>query len=387
MKILHCCLAAFYIDDYGYQENILPKMHRLQGHQVSILASTETYINTKLDYVKPSSYINSDGIPIIRLPYIKVIPSFLSRKLRIYKGLKSVLFSIKPDIIFIHDLQFLSILTIANYAKKNKHVLIYVDGHTDFINSAKNWISRNILHRIVYRYCAKIISPFTTKFYGVLPLRIDFMKDVYKIDKSMIEFLPLGYDDTVVNFANRENMRSQKRRELLINDKDFLIVSGGKIDLRKNLHILLQAFKILHNDNVKLLIFGKPTLEMDYLINDLKETKNAIYVGWQSQEEIKSILFAADLAVFPGTHSVLWEQSVGYGIPTVFLKWKGIEHIDLGGNCQFIERPEVDCIKEVLENILSNEALYNRMKSISLEKGSKYFAYSEIARKSIETKG
>ena len=44
MKILHCCLAAFYIDNFSYQENIFPKIHKLQGHQVHIIASTETYL-------------------------------------------------------------------------------------------------------------------------------------------------------------------------------------------------------------------------------------------------------------------------------------------------------------------------------------------------------
>ena len=63
MKILHCCLAAFYIDKYGYQENVLPKMHKIQGHEVEILASTENYLNgNKLSYVKPSIYYNEDKI-------------------------------------------------------------------------------------------------------------------------------------------------------------------------------------------------------------------------------------------------------------------------------------------------------------------------------------
>ena len=47
MKILHCCLAAFYIDNYGYQENILPKIHQIHGHEVKIVASTETFIDDK----------------------------------------------------------------------------------------------------------------------------------------------------------------------------------------------------------------------------------------------------------------------------------------------------------------------------------------------------
>lgn len=39
MKILHLCLACFYIDGYTYQENILPRINREDGHDVRILAS------------------------------------------------------------------------------------------------------------------------------------------------------------------------------------------------------------------------------------------------------------------------------------------------------------------------------------------------------------
>ena len=87
MKILQVCLAAFYIDDFGYQENILPKMHKMQGHQVSILASTETYLNNfTLGYVKSKKYTTKDNIPIVRIPYVNYLPNYLVRKLRLYKN-------------------------------------------------------------------------------------------------------------------------------------------------------------------------------------------------------------------------------------------------------------------------------------------------------------
>ena len=42
MRILHLCLSCFYIDGYNYQENILPRINHEDGHDVRILASTET---------------------------------------------------------------------------------------------------------------------------------------------------------------------------------------------------------------------------------------------------------------------------------------------------------------------------------------------------------
>ena len=74
MKILHTCLACFYIDNYGYQENVLPKMHKKQGHEVEILASTETYLNGNImSYLEPSKYFNEDSIKVTRIGYVKII--------------------------------------------------------------------------------------------------------------------------------------------------------------------------------------------------------------------------------------------------------------------------------------------------------------------------
>ncbi len=80
MKVLHCFLANFYVDGYGYQENVFPRMHKRQGHDVAILASTETYIDNKeLGYVEPRAYFTEDGIPITRLAYVGGMPTCLRR--------------------------------------------------------------------------------------------------------------------------------------------------------------------------------------------------------------------------------------------------------------------------------------------------------------------
>ena len=81
MKVLHLCLSAFYIDGYGYQENILPRMHKKLGHDVLIVASTETYIdNMNLGYIESRNYVNEDGIPVHRIPYSKYIPARIVHK-------------------------------------------------------------------------------------------------------------------------------------------------------------------------------------------------------------------------------------------------------------------------------------------------------------------
>lgn len=384
MKILHCCLAAFYVDNYGYQENILPKMHKLQGHDVAILASTETYIDAKLGYIESKTYTTKDDIPIKRIPYVKWLPHFFARKLRIYNGVSECLNEFKPDIIFIHDCQFISITEINKYAKNNKSVKIYVDGHTDLINSARNWISKNILHKIIYKWCAQKIELYTTKFYGTLPLRVDFFKEVYKTPAYKTELLPLGIDDTEINFEKRSNIRFNIREQLRIDESDFVIITGGKIDKRKNIHVLIEAINKLKIKNIKLLIFGKPSLEMEEVISKLMKYSFIRNVGWIPANKSFEYFFAADIACFPGTHSVLWEEAVGIGLPCVFKKWEGITHVDLNGNCLFINSSTIEDIQNAILKIYENKKLFDAMKIVALNEGLKHFSYYEIAKRAIE---
>lgn len=389
MKILHCCLAAFYIDNYSYQENILPKFHKKQGYDVRILASTETYnSNVELSYIEPSSYTTPDDISITRIGYIKWLPKAVARKLRIYKGVKQNLYTFKPDVIFMHDCQFLSILTFSNYAKKNK-VTIYIDSHTDFVNSGKSWISKNILHKIIYKFCAKTIEKYTTKFYGTLPLRNEFLKDVYAIEPSKIELLPFGADDSLFNWNEKQEIRTELRKQLNINDDTLVFITGGKIDRRKNIHLLLKVWNELKHDNklphTKLILFGKPNEEMKSEVEQLIKGQDIIYIDWLPSKEIHKYFFASDLALFPGTHSVLWEEAVGLGLPCIFKKWEGIQHVDLGGNCMFIEEVNGSSIKDVLLKITEDKSTFEEMKEKAELLGPKTFIYSEIARRSIES--
>lgn len=101
MKILHLCLANFYIDNYSYQENMLPKFHKKLGYEVEIIASMQSFDrNGVTSFIEKSSYsyINENGIKVTRLQY-KHSNSQLQR-FRHYIGTKGAVESASPDIIF-----------------------------------------------------------------------------------------------------------------------------------------------------------------------------------------------------------------------------------------------------------------------------------------------
>lgn len=381
MKILHCCLACFYIDNYSYQENMLPRYHKLMGHDVQIVASTESFNEDgELTYINSGEYYNEDGIKVYRLDYSGRMPEFVKRKIRRYKGFNNVLDSFKPDFVFVHDIQFLDIDILVKYAQNN-NVRIVCDCHADFSNSARNFISRYILHGIVYKRCAKKIEPYTERFFGVLPARVDFLKNVYNLPESKCDLLLMGVDDYTCNKIISEEKKKQLKLKYGITPSDFLIVTGGKIDLFKTQTLLLmEAVKKINNPNLKLIVFGSVVPELKEKFDSMCDN-NIIYAGWQNNEGSISLFSAADLVIFPGRHSVFWEQVAGIGKPMICKYWDGTTHVNVNGNVIFVETDSVNELQEKIEKLFFTPDYYRMKKNAELAKTR--FMYSDIAKKCL----
>lgn len=384
MKIVHICLGCFYIDNYSYQENLLPKYHKKMGHDVSIIASLLSFDENGETCIldKKPTYLNEYQIPVTRLDYdfrIKKVGKFFRK----FKGTSETIEKISPDIIFIHGSQFLDMINIVKYVKRNPGVKVFYDNHADFSNSARNWFSKFVMHRFLWKFTAKIIEPYTTRIYGVLPARVDFLVDVYNVPKEKIEFLPMGADDDEINFENKHLTRNKIRKELEISPDEFVILIGGKIDYAKTqiLDFLRLADKL--PKNVKILTFGSISKDLREEFNEVCKNEKIIYVGWLDSKKIYEYFHASDLGVFPGRHSVIWEQAVGSGLPCVFKYWQGTTHVDMGGNCEFLYTDTNKEILKVISNIINSKGKYNEMKSQSEKLGIPYFSYQKISEKSI----
>jgi len=380
MKIVHLCLSAFFIDGCSYQENILPKYHVKMGFDVTVIASLFSYgSNGKVCYLNGySEYDDNNGFHVVRLPYKK--PIKINRTFRHYEKFAEILEREKPDIIFSHNISFGDIDTLVQYLRNHKNVKIYADNHGDFINSAKNLFSKHILHPIIWRHYAKKLEPYLTKCYGVTPMRCRFLKEMYHINKSLIEFLPMGVDDESIP-SDRNEIKKNIRAELNIADNDKVIFTGGKIDRLKNTHVLIAALRKLNNSSIHLIICGTLTPEMEYLQKDINEMQNVHFLGWCNSERVMNCMVSSDLACFPGTHSTLWEQAVGVSLPAIFKRWNEMEHVNVNDNCMFVQG---DDETELCDKIIELLSTYDVYKTKAVE-ASKRFLYSEIAKKAINT--
>lgn len=228
MIICHLCLCGTYNEEWNYQENILPKYHVKMGFDVYQIVTP--YVMKCGAAVRSASkrYVNKNGVNVIRLNRKNI--SLSGKHFFIYPSLSAELEAICPDIIFIHDCQFMDIRTVAKYAKNHKDTAIYVDNHADLLNSASNWFSKYVLHKIIWRCYAQMICPYVKKFYGVLPARVDFLTDLYGLPEKKCGLLVMGADDELVKEAVKPGVRNKVRNDFGITENNFLIVTGGKIN-------------------------------------------------------------------------------------------------------------------------------------------------------------
>lgn len=310
MKILHLCLSCFYIDRFAYQENMLVAEHVRAGHNVQVLASTETFgTDGKLTYLAPSSYMGSDGAMVERLPYRFASFPRLAQKIRGYTGLAARLKEIAPDVIVFHGLCSYALLEVARYVKQNPETVLYADSHEDFNNSGRGWVSKWLLHFLFYRTIFHVALPAIRGVFCISKETELFVRDFYGCPADKVEFLPLG--GKVFSDADYRELRKTVRAEYQWGDDLRIFVQSGKLDTAKRLLDTLVAFSALPGENLRLVLAGVFMADIEERADEMvRKDPRIIKLGWLDTQRLTSLLVAADVYVQPGTQSATMQMAL-----------------------------------------------------------------------------
>ncbi|MCI3922714.1 glycosyltransferase family 4 protein [Paenibacillus sp. TRM 82003] len=375
MKILHCCLSCFYVDDFNYQENLLTRQNKIDGHKVKIIASTETFVNSKLDYIAPSQYVNKDGIEVTRLPYRKYIPHVLAKKIRSYPGVYRRVEEFAPDVILFHGMPAFELLTLVDYKRKNPGVKLYVDSHEDSHNSATNFLSKQLLHKIFYRTIIQRALPYIDKVLCFTYESFDFLRNIYGIPDRLMEYFPLG--GTVLEENVRLEKRERIRNELQLKESDILIVHSGKMDKLKRTEELLEAFLKVKHDHLRLILIGSlPEGVKENVTRMIESDFRASYHGWKSGEELIDYLCASDLYLQPGTQSATMQNALCSGSSAAVFPYPSHKYL-LNDTVFYIET--VQDMIQVLESIANNPQILESKRAQTKEIACKVLDYKVLA--------
>lgn len=309
MKIAHIGLACYFTEGMTYQDNYLSHQNAMDGHEVLYISNTGKYENGQVVPTRCEDKLLSDGVRLVRLPYVRILGSFVSGKLRKVRGLYALLENFSPDVIFSHGLNYWSVLDVLRYKKDHPAVKLYADTHADYYTSGTNWLSLHVLHRIFYRYLVQKALPYLEGYFYTTNQCQRFSLENYGVPESLTEFYPLG--GILPTEEEYQTHRTARRAELGVQAGELLLIHAGKLEPQKKTDLLLRAFAAVPELNARLAVIGSiPEETKPALLRQMEEDGRVTYLGWKSGEELQEYLCAADLYCQPGKVSAIMQNAV-----------------------------------------------------------------------------
>lgn len=389
MKILMLC--ELYIKSLEYQENLLVKYYRKHGHEVTVITSTYEnvfdYYNNKHDNSVPAKVIYDHGAKIIKLPFKF---NYLG-KIKKYTSIKKIVEEVQPDLLYVHDIMP-NMFEMLDYKKKNPHVKMIMDYHADYSNSANGWLSLNILHKVIRKYFyMDPIRKHISKFYPIVPGSTKFLNEVYKIPHNEMDLLPLGADTDLVAEIKNKKVREEIRNKLGINNDEIVIFTGGKFTAAKKTDLLIKAFNEIKDTKLHLLIVGDADQHNQEYKKELlalsNNNPNIHYIGWLNNMGVYEHLSASDLAVFPASQSIVWQQAIASGLPLIVgdVGEQSVQYLNEFGAITELKKEDInkEKIKKSIEDIIYRKDELSLRKELALKTSSKYLDWNHLINKTL----
>jgi len=390
MKILMLC--EFYNETLEYQENLLVKYYRKYRHDVIVITSTYNsvfdYYNNVHDNTMPSRVYFDQGAKIIKLPFKF---NFFG-KIKKYTSIKQIVEQERPDLLYIHDIMP-NMLEMIDYKKRNPHVKMIMDYHADYTNSANNWLSLNVLHKIIRKKLyMDPIRKHIEKFYPIIPGGVRFLNEVYKIPLQDMEILPLGADVDLVQKIKEGNKREILRKKHDIKNEDFVIFTGGKLTPLKSTHLLIEAFNKIKDNRLNLFIIGDSDKNNEDYKNRLIKLANGNsrihFLGWKNNKEVYEYLFASNLAVFPASQSIIWLQAIASELPLIIGDFGGqsLDYINEFKSIIELNSTQINVteIQKNIESIFNDKNKFNNMKKSATMTKDKYLDWNHLINNTLK---
>ena len=269
---------------------MLKKALEKKGHTVYIV--TVNAENMQYQTEENGKLIRIPGIPIGIYDY-RLTGIYPIRAIKMIK---------KWNLDIIHSQTEFGIGTFARIISKQLGIPLVHTYHTmyeDYVHYIThgyfNRSSKKIVEYLTLFYCDKTISEL------VVPTKkaYELFKQKYKVDRN-VYIVPTGID--IEKFYREKNKKiniPQTRKNLGINEDDFVILFVGRIGSEKNIELLLTAMKALVNvsPKIKLLIVGDgPDLEnyKEYTIKN-EIDNNVIFTGKVPWNKINEYYIIADV--------------------------------------------------------------------------------------------
>lgn len=396
-------MNSAYMVNGSYMQNIMSKYHKMNyGNVVMLTTNKELMKDGSIEYVEAGENIDDNGVKLIRLDvsrYTKLKNTSALDGLILYEKIYEVLKVEKPDFIIAGTVGSLGNFPIAKYIKKiNPNCKVVCRSHATVDNvDVHNHKIRRAVWDFVLTLQNKYMNRYYKRIYGILPNAVDYMINRLGIPREKTALLPLGYDDELICFENKEEIRARIRAKYEIDMDAFLVVHGGKLSSAKKTLEFVRSIAEL-NTNVSAIIFGDFGTQIygekvsSQYENEVKEEANKdvqhkiVFTGALKQNEIYDLYLASDLAVFPGTPSCLRQEAVGAGLPIIMYLNPGDVgiNINVDNNAIYLNDGwDIQTLSDSINKVYLDKSYSER--ALNLAMGAyKEYSYRNISRRIVE---
>ena len=232
-----------------------------------------------------------------------------------------------------------------------------------------------------YAHLHRIVNG-NKKLWSIFPNAIaisNYVKNAYIGNQSLVtvtaKVVPNCCNEIVFQEKPKEQLIKAKRRELNLNDNDFVVVFSGRIIEEKGVKELLLAIENISDEKVKLLIVGSPFYassdETEYWNNIQKIAKSlgdrVCMTGYIPNNELGLYFSLSSLCVVPS----VWEEPVAlvpleamtFGLPVIITNSGGMVEYQKD-NCILIVDREPDLeitLSKAINSVYNDKELRKTM--------------------------
>ncbi len=180
--------------------------------------------------------------------------------------------------------------------------------------------------------------------------------------------------------------KSKLKKKLGINNT--LVLSSGRVEVQKGVHILIEAWSKMNCDNATLAVAGDGSyLPVLKKMAEDRGIRNVVFLGSLPYDQFTRYFAAADLFVYPElTHpafGLVAAEAMSYGTPVIGSRHGAIPEV-IGDAGLLFNPGDSDDLKDQLEYMLSDTETLDYLSKKSGERVSAFFSSDEMVRQTLE---
>ncbi|TFH20894.1 MAG: glycosyltransferase, partial [Bacteroidia bacterium] len=238
------------------------------------------------------------------------LPSALDRRSRQNLWLKGLIRSIRkldPDILYVHTLESYSSIRILLSRKILSKYTVFFDTHT-LLSQFQPGLKFSIFKFFFQQLASKRIRRYGAKVFATVPENRMILEQEYGISADHILYSPIGTDLSM--FRYDDNARKAGRQKEQIPENGILLLYTGKMNFRKNPHLILEAVELIRDRiDQPLYIYFVGAAEASYKNKFLEREFNQENIHFRlipavAVSELYTWYSMADFVVFPDENTL-----------------------------------------------------------------------------------